>query len=151
MSRAIRAALALACVAPLIAACNLTATSAQISAALNPSTATGAEATTVATATGSAAFLAKVRAYAAAACKVEPSMSAVAKIAAALAPSSEAAIVTATAVADAFCQPGVKVTAAALTLKKSEPKAAEPKPGDPVKKLIEVNGKLIQVDGTKVK
>lgn len=165
MTRTISAALALACAVPfaLLGGCNLTASQAQIQAALNPGTITAGQLTASnLTALGAttpdlqkaAAVLAQVRIYAADACSVEPSLATVANIAAALAGAS-AAIVPAEQIATIACAPfgnPAKLTSGTAPEKAAPKATARParKPGDQVRGAVIVNGVPITVEGTVV-
>lgn len=157
MTRAIRAALALACAAPLLGACNLTATQAQIQAALNPATQNAAGMTAAGTTPAQlqqlAGYVKQARSTAIALCGIEPTVASVANIAAALAGQS-AVVAPATQIANVACSAltGGKITATAMETKPAKKPAAPtgPKAGDATSGTIIVNGQPVVVRGTVV-
>lgn len=156
MTRFSLRALALGCVGVALSACVSTET--QITAALNPATATTAGMTAAGT-TGAqlqqiAGYVKQARDTAVALCGIEPTVASIANIAAALA-GGAAVVSPATQIADVACSAlkGGKITATAMETKAAKKPAAKPtgpKEGDPVSGTIVVNGQPVVVRGTVV-
>lgn len=163
MTRSFRAALALACVAPMLGACNLTASQAQIQAAINPAAiAVGSLTPANLEAAGinspqAQAFATKVQQVATTACSFEPSFEGIAALVAAAYPPAAPAISVSKIAGLACTAYKQRLTTAYSALepaKKAAPAAKppakpEPKPGDPVDGVININGQTIVVPGVK--
>lgn len=157
MTRNLRRALALGCVGVGLSACNLTATPAQIQAALNPATQNAAgmiaAGTTGAQLQQISAFVKKARDTAVALCGIEPTVASVANIAAA-ASGNSLIVIPAEQIATVACQAltNGKITATAMETRpaRKPAKPAGPKAGDNVTGTAPVNGQPVVVRGTVV-
>ena len=156
-----RAALALACVAPfaLLGGCNLTASQAQIQAALNPGTITAGQLTAsnvIAAGLDPAqaeAFALKVQKTATTACKFEPTFAGIAALTAAVYPPATP-ILSVSKIAGLACtayqqRPATVLTAGSDKPKPASPPKPAPAPGTPVTGYVVVNGQLVAVPGVK--
>ncbi|KAA0117906.1 hypothetical protein CIW48_27285 [Methylobacterium sp. P1-11] len=164
MIRSFRAALALACVAPfaVLGGCNLTASQEQIQAAINPAAiAVGSLTPANLQAAGinspqAQAFATKVQQVATTACSFEPSFEGIAALVAAAYPPAAPAISVSKIAGLACTAYKQRLTTAYTALEAPKkgttpkpPAKPEPKPGDPVDGVININGQTIVVPGVK--
>jgi len=164
MNAHLRAALALACVAPMLGACNLTAGQSQAQAAVVPGAiAVGSLTPANLTAVGinspqALAFATKVQQTATAACTFEPSLEGIAALVAAVYPAATP-VLSVSKIAGLACtaykQRLVTAYSALEPAKKAvstpakPPTKPEPKPGEEVDGVININGQTIIVPGVK--
>lgn len=159
MTRIALRALAFACVLPLLAACNLTASQAEITTSLNPNLITSAVLTPANlaklgfTPAQAIAFEAKVAAGVKTGCKYQVTEATVAQILVALAAGSTAGVTAGQAVTTLCTVLGAPASAYTADKPVTEPPAEKDDTpvGETKTRTVVINGKTVTITGTKTK